>query len=334
MALTPDTLGCVFNMSVWNADFTMANDLSTSETNLDLSYNAIVWVNLPDAFTTAFTFTVTNGVSPNSTSNTLYEIDVAGCDASQNFLPYALGTVKLHSAGCDAQISTNFPTQTTITGATAPLLSLATQGSLSLATTYTNGIGYADMSLNSSIAADYLGYLGYSCFGDTNAGNFFTQTSIVTFAGEMPVFDKTFNDTQVMPMIQASVSDLDMESAGVEIDAQQQSLCYFLYKQLMENAPERFRVGSGSMSQPDSIVSPNKWYLPIQSGDVLECIITMNSSDAQAVFGSNVNLVQGTFHAIARKYLVRFIVGTGAAPADADSSDSTAIHNQNVGTRL
>jgi len=264
----------------------------------------------------------------------LYEINLADCDASQNFLPYALGTVKRDSAGCDAQVSTNFPTTTTIIGATAPLLSLDTQGSLSLANTHTNDIGYADMSLNSSIAADYLGFLGYSCFGDTNAGNFFTQSSIRTFANEMPVFDNSFNITQVMPMIQASVSDLQMEQSGVEIDARQQSLCYFLYKQLMENAPERFKVGSTSMSQPDSIGSPNKWYLPIQSGDVLECIITMNSSNTQAAFGANFNLVQGSFNAIARKYLVRFIVGAHAAPADADVSSSAAIHNSSGSSHL
>jgi hypothetical protein len=346
MALTPDPFGVIFNLGVWDMGFVMENSLTTSDVNLDSSYNAVVQVNLANDFTTAFTFTVTHGSLPDSDSgNTTYDISLEKCDASKNFLPFAKGFTQQVTAGCDAQKSINFPTVTTITGATLPTLTTITATSLTLSSALTNEVPYSNIQLNTSMAADYLGYLGYSCFGNIHAANFFTQTSIAGFSAQMPGFDASFNTNQVMPMIQASTTDLLMNPItsgnSTEVSTQEQSLCYLLYKQLLQNAPERFTTaddGVGTcMFQPNSSAFPNTWYLPIQAGDVLQCIVNMNSQDDQISFGSSAGNtpVQGAANALERKYLVRFVVGGAtAAPADSNDSGSTNIHNNNPGARL
>jgi hypothetical protein len=208
----------------------------------------------------------------------------------------------------------------------------------------TNDVPYSNQ-VNTSMAADYLGFLGYSCFGNIHAANFFTPSSIANFSGQMPGFDASFNAIQVMPMIQESTTDELMnplvDDVRTEVATQEQSLCYLLYKQLLQNAPERFTTADGGancMRQPTSsgATPSNTWYLPIQNGDVLQCIVTMNSNDDQIDFGSSAGTtpVQGAVDAIVRKYLVRFVVGATSGPADGNTSGSETIHNNNPGLRL
>lgn len=329
--MSQDPSGCVFNLSVWDAEYQLASILSTIDQApaLEISYNAIV--NIPLAgFREAFTFSKTNGTD--GSLNTVFKIDTTAITAHM-FAPFSKGTVMdvtnlTGYGGVVPQNSINFGSAVPpITGPTHPIFSDGSvQTSLNSAASVATR-SYADAS-NNRIASDYLGFLGYQCFGNSSACNLFSDTTVTAYAGELPANDTDFI-AKVDTMLRASTVDADQYdplTGELFADLSQQSLCYVLYHQLMDLAPGRFDPLSTEYSLVNVPDTQDDWYLPVVEGDVMQCTLTMKAHTDQSLFGQPTHDSAAPVAIEDRVYLIRFVVGN-AAPKDGNSVNTDLVHD-------
>jgi len=328
-----DTLGCVFNLDVWSQTFALSGTLSTADafSPLDVSYNAIVNIELAD-FGSAFTFTKTHDVD--GTEITHFNIDKS-IITQHMFAPFAHGTVMdvagLGSGygGVVAQNSVNFgSTIPSITGPTHPILSDTSMTSALNSAVAVETRSYADAS-NNRIASDYIGFLGYQCFGNSSACNLFSDTSVEAYAAELPGNDTTFIGS-VETMLIASSTDADQYTSGELKSSGSQSLCYLLYHEIMALAPGRFDPTSADYCLVQTDEPTDTWALPVQPGDVMECILTMQPASNQSLFGQSSS---DTANAVAiedRKYLIRFVIDQVLPDDENKINSSGKVHSPRV----
>ncbi len=331
-----DPSGCVFNLAVWDAEFQLSNVLSTVHEafEIEASYNAIVNVTLPN-FREAFTFSKTNGTD--GSLNTVYKIDPA---YDRNlFAPFARGNVmdvtNLGSYGSVvAQTSANFGSLVpAITGPTKPVLLDGTmQTALNSAQHVVRDYSTAT---NNRIASDYIGFLGYNCFGNASACNLFSDSSVTAYAAQLPGYDASFIAT-VDSMLDATASDTDQYDPSTnELYIRSlhlnNSLCYLLYNQILAIAPGRFDPSSNMYALEHVPDTQDDWYIPVLAGDVMQCVITMKSHVDQSLFGQPTPDGANAVAIEDRKYLIRFVVGE-VAPKDGNSVDTTLVHDSPAAT--
>ena len=295
VANTVDSSGCVFDFSgLWDMSYNMS-ELSTVATEFaphDASYNVIVNITL-DGFRDAFTYTKTQGTDASLITH--YKIAE---DFSYNwFAPFANGrVVDVTNLGptygnAIPQHSANFKTLAQpITGPTKPNFS-----DTSLLSALNTGAGilpnipsrtYADAS-NNRIASDYLGFLGYQCFGNPSACNMFSDGTVHTYANTMPGNDDEFLANISPHFAVRDVTDADQYENGELIPNSEQNLCFLLFRQIMDRVPGRFDPESEDycLEQTTSEVDGEEtWFLPVQPGDVMQCRIILKAAVDQSLF--------------------------------------------------
>jgi len=335
MANTVDTLGCVFNLDVWNHTFALSGVLSTVDafSPLDISYNAIVNIELTD-FKSAFTFTKTHDIDGSLNTHYLINRDII---TQHMFAPFANGKVMDVAAlgagygGVVAQNSANFgSTIPPITGPTHPIIS-----DTSMLEHLNSGATVATRSYATAsedrIASDYIGFLGYQCFGNSSACNLFSDNSVGVYATELPPNDTTFI-AAVETMLQADTVDADQYSS-VTGDLKlpgEQSLCYLLYHEIMALAPGRFDPNSEDYCLVQTDGTTDTWALPVQSGDVMECILTMQSATDQSLFGQSSSDSAAAVAIADRKYLIRFVIDQVLPDDENKINSSGKVHAPRV----
>jgi len=287
MATASDSSFCLFDMPEWDHS-AVASVLTTEVLDTDLSYNAIVYLNIDVAVAKAFQMNASVGDSATTITPATFLTTVA--DVSMN--PYQDGIVQTISTGCVPQANL-FKNSLTLKGATVPSLTVT-----GVTSDHING--------------DYLGFLGYSCFGNIQACNLFTQTTVSAYASEFPGYDASFNF-----MLQSTLEESDLDN-----DAHS-SMCHKIYKQLVDNVPHRFDASYNELYKVPGVVD-NLYYLPIQVGDAFQFILTIDADPAQPTFGA----VNGASAVETRKYLINAIVGAsvpGTPQANPENGTPAAV---------
>jgi len=286
MATRSDTSYCIIEMSEWNSSAT-ASSLSTVVVDTDLSFNAIVHLTLPVGFAKAFQMQATTGYSENG-NITPAKFLTKVADVSMN--PYQEGIVTHISTGCIAQIN-KFYKSPPLKGASLPALAFS-------------GVPHL---AEDHISADYLGYLGYACFGNVQACNLFTTTSVTDYAGKFPGYDASFNQALYSSIVNqySPLGGNGMATDPDDASFNEYSAGYKIYRQLVDNVPQRFDASYNHLYKVNEETSDNLYYLPIQIGDVFQFTITVSAASGQPTFGFE----NGATAIEDRIYLIRAIVG-------------------------
>jgi hypothetical protein len=311
--------------------------LATEFAPHDTSYNAIVNVTLHN-FRNAFTYTKTQGTDASLITH--YKIDPSY--DTNYFAPFANGKVVdvtnlgISYGNAIPQHSANFKNiAPEITGPTKPIFSdQSVEGFLNGAVGALPNVAsrtYADAS-NNRIASDYLGFLGYQCFGNPSACNMFSNGTVQTYANTMPGHDDAFLANVLPHFALRDVTDADQYGVSGElIPNSAQNLCFLLFRQIMDRVPGRFMPGSEDycLEQTTSEVDGEEtWFLPVQPGDVLQCRIILKAAEHQSLFGQLPS--QGTSLSTPiddRRYLIRFIIDT-SVPTDLNIPGTGANHDE------
>jgi len=185
---------------------------------------------------------------------------------------------------------------------------------------------YADAS-NNRIASDYLGFIGYQCFGNPSACNLFTDMTVGGYANKLPEEDDEFL-SRITPMLSPRiVADADQYGINGELIADSaQNLCFLLFRQLMDRVPGRFDPSSNDYSLVQVAETTDEWYLPVVNGDVMECRLTMKAAVDQSLFGQTSSDAAHSVPIEDRVYLLRFVIGQ-AAPKDGNVVNTDLVHD-------
>jgi hypothetical protein len=246
---------------------------------IDLTYNAIVYLEIDETVAKAFRMNATVGDSSGNNITPAYFLTTMA-DVVMN--PYQDGIVQDISTGCDTQTNL-FYNSMTLKGATNPTLASSITLNNNMASDHING--------------DYLGFLGYQCFGNVQACNLFTPGSVNEYASKFAGYDVSLNIK-----IQDSLVASDEDSSTHPYE----SLCYKIYQQLVDNVPHRFDASYNvDYKVPETV---NEYYLPIQVGDVFQFRLTFEAAVNQPRFG----VETGAPQIETRRYLINAIVGQSA----------------------